>query len=174
MSRNFKNQYHRLFFNDKTAGLCGKFLLVTLLFTGCKNSLKEDIINNIDDNCKANSGCIVRIKDVTKFNWNKLFVFGAWTSSDSIKSKINLPYSGEDVPDDYVRLIFIDNNKICYEEDILQLDNFNSTLIFPGLIDSLNKARVNYFSPLSAIFNVKKGKNDSGCQKCYYYGLRSR
>ncbi len=154
--------------------LCITFLLIAWIFAGCRNSVKDDLIDSVDDKCRSKSECVISMKNVTKFQWDKLYMFGAWTYSDSIAKKIKLPYFGSGVPDDYFRLLFVKGDKVCYEEDILQSDYFNSTIFLYGLSDSLDKAKINYFSPSTAVFNVSKSKNESGCERCLCYSFKHR
>ena len=148
-------------------------LLIIAVLSGCKSSVTDSLISKINQDCgnQTKSTCTVVLKDVTKFKWDKLYFFGSWTTSDSIKKVIRVNYDGEDVQDDYRRMLFTYNNKVVYEEDFKSFDYSNSTVNFPDIIDSLLHAKPPYFTPSDAIFTAEKGKTKGSCDKCFEYSL---
>jgi hypothetical protein len=158
---------------EQRKNLFRKVICVLLLLPACKSSLKTDLLNSIDRGCSADtrSKCIIILKDVTKFRWDRMYLFGSWVTSDSISEMIGFSYNGNDVEDDYRRMLFTFGEKVVYEEDFKSLDSYASTLIFPGLSDSLHNKRVPYLTPKEAIFVVEKERYLSGCKDCFAYAL---
>ncbi|WP_162996707.1 hypothetical protein [Mucilaginibacter kameinonensis] len=148
-------------------------LLTLAILSGCKSSITDRLISKINRDCGSRTEpmCTIVLKDATGFKWDKLYLFGAWTISDSIKNKIRVNYDGEDVQDDYRRLLFTYNDKVVYEEDFKSFDYGNSTIGISVDIDSLLQAKVPYFTPSNAIFTVDKGKIEGSCDKCFEYSL---
>ncbi|OOQ58312.1 hypothetical protein [Mucilaginibacter pedocola] len=148
-------------------------IIIIAVFSGCKNRLTDDLINNIDRNCvKQNkSSCTIVLIDATRFKWDKLYFFGSWTTSDSIRKVIKLKYDGEDIQDDYRRMVFVYNNNVVYEEDFKSFDYSKSTINFPDIIDSLLHSNPPYLTPSNAIFVADKGKIKESCVNCFEYSL---
>jgi hypothetical protein len=148
-------------------------LLIIAVLSGCKNSVKDSLVSKINQDCGSQTKptCTVVLKDVTQFKWDKLYFFGSWTTSDSIKKVIRVNYEGDDVQDDYRRMLFTYNNKVVYEEDFKSFDYSNSTISFPEIIDSILHAKPPYLTPSDAIFTAEKGKTKGSCKECFDYSL---
>ncbi|MGI4737037.1 MAG: hypothetical protein ACRYG7_17845 [Janthinobacterium lividum] len=148
-------------------------LLIIVVTTGCNRSVASKLISTIDQTCatQAASKCKVTLKDVTPFTWDKLYFFGSWTTSDAIKQAIGPNYRGDDVPDDYRRMLFMQGGKVVYEEDFQSLDYTKSTIEFPDLIDSLSHAKSPFLTPGNALFIADKGKIQGSCEDCFVYSL---
>ena len=80
-------------------------------------------------------------------------------------------FDGNDVEDDYRRMLFTYEKRVVYEEDFKSLDSYLSTLNFPGVSDSLHSEKVPCLTPKEAIFLVEKDKYSSGCKECSGYTL---
>ena len=147
-------------------------LITIAVLSGCKKSVKEGLISKINQDCsQPKSGCTVVLKDVTQFKWNKLYFFGSWTTSDSIKSIIGFDYNTDDVADDYTRMLFINNDKVVFEEDFKSFEYGNSTISFPEIADSLLHSKPPYLTPSNAVFIAEKGKTKGSCKECFGYSL---
>jgi hypothetical protein len=127
----------------------------------------EGLINEISLKCNKNSQstCKISLKEVTKFPWDKVYIFTDWTASDSISKTIGIVYQGSDVPDDNSRILFIQNQDVVHEEDFKSLDYRHSTIEFTKLRNGI------FFTPSNATFLVKMGKNENTCETCYVYTL---
>jgi hypothetical protein len=144
-------------------------IFIVFALCGCKSSVKDNLMHKINKECVqgAKSPCIIQLKDATSFKWDKLYFFGAWTNSDSIKKVIRIDYNGKDVKDDFTRMLFLSENKVVYEEDFTSADN--SKISFGELTDRLLNAHVQYLMPSNAIF---KGEKDKGsCKDCFDYNF---
>lgn len=150
--------------------------LALSILCGCKNTITHGLITKANHECGNHSklGCTIALKDITKFKWDKVYLFGSWTTSDSISKVIKIGYQGDDVQDDYRRLLFLSNNMVVYEEDFKPFDYYNSTISFSNTIDSLLQAKRKYFTPVTAIFVVEKDKVKGSCGDCYIYTLKPR
>jgi len=148
-------------------------LLIIILLSACKSSLKGDIFYKVARECGSTtkSKCTVILKEVTKFQWDKMYLFGSWTVPDSVSKMIGFKYDGDEVPDDYRRMVFTFANRVVYQEDFKPFDYYSSTLIFAVDGDSLRSQMTPYFTPEDAIFKVEKSKIKSNCKDCFAYSL---
>jgi hypothetical protein len=146
---------------------------VIALFSGCNSSVVNGLINEADKTCKtdARPGCVISLKTATKFKWERMYLFGAWTISDSITRVIGFKYNGDDVPDDNTRMLFFDSNKVVYEEDFESLDYYDSAISFRTDTDIFYMGR-HYLTPLTAVFKVAKDKTEHSCKECFFYSLK--
>lgn len=141
-----------------------------LIITSCKESLEKNLIDAIDVQCQnPKTDCKLSFKNVTEFKWERMYVFGSWTTSKEISNNLHIAYNGNDVPDNHTRLLFVNDKSVVYEEDEIQLDNFKSNIIFHELVDYMATAKIDYFTPTDAIFNVIKEKKK--CQNCFLYSV---
>ena len=141
------------------------------LLSGCKDSFKDNLITRIVSTCGNRPDCTIDIRAITKFKWDRMYIFQDWTTSDSIAKAIGHRYDRDDVPDDYSRILFTDGLKVVYEEDIKSLPYYASTIEFRDLTDSTGKSFMCTFTPLNAIFFAQKEKIKGGCDNCYLYSL---
>lgn len=148
------------------------FIFIILSSLGCKMSVEKEILQQLkrDDFSKRKEHTLL-MNEITNFEWEKMYIFSNWTSADSIKTAINLEYNGEGVPDSYSRIIFVNGNKIIYQEDFKSLDYNNSTISFQTLDNSTFYTGRHYLTPSSAKFNIIKTKTEGGCSDCYFYSL---
>ena len=82
-------------------------LVAIAVVSGCKSSVEDRLISKINQECgnQTKPGCEIALKDVTPFEWDKLYFFGAWTTPDSIAKIIGFAYEGDAVPNDYRRIL---------------------------------------------------------------------
>lgn len=148
-------------------------LLFIAITSGCKGEVESSLIRAINQKYESQpkSRCSVALKEVTPFAWDKLYLFGSWTTSTAIAEATGLEYHGEYVPDDYRRMLFIQGDKVVHEEDYKPFDYNTSTIDFPELIDSLSQAKSPFFTPATALFLADKGKIEQSCTDCFFYSL---
>jgi len=146
--------------------------LTIAALSGCRRSVTNNLINKVKYCDKhSNQGCKIDLNEVTGFTWDKMYLFGDWTNTDSITNAIKFNYQGSDVPDDYTRMLFTYQNKVVYEEDFKALFYNNSTLEFEGAIDSFEKSRPYQLNAPNATFFLKKSKINGTCAACFAYTL---
>jgi hypothetical protein len=94
-------------------------LAVILLLTGCgkieKHEIRDKIIRNIELKSKNTDECIISIKEITDFKWDKLVMFNEGASRQEINSVLGFRYEGE--TDLTVLTIFLFKGKIVYQEN---------------------------------------------------------
>ena len=95
--------------------VCLLALWLSLLLGCSRSGTVERQIGNRVKACTPSAPCIVKIKDVTEFQWDQLYVFESGASLDEIRKSI-----GTDYPD-YVefkrRLVFLKDGRIIHRED---------------------------------------------------------
>ena len=148
-------------------------LVTTFFLTGCKTGIKDRLITKIEQNygSSMNSTCEISLKEVTPFKWDRLYLFGAWISSDSIGRVIGINYQEDGVRDDYRRMLFTLDEKIVYEEDFESFDYDTSTINFLGIPDSLMNTNPHFLTPEKSVFLIKRTKIKGSCNKCYNYNF---
>jgi len=144
---------------------------LTTFISSCSNNVTDDLIKTAEQKCvdKKHSPCVISINEVTKFQWDKLYLFSAWTNSDTISHRIGFEYTGEDVPDDYTRMLFTKGGKIAHEEDFKTLDYYGSAIEIRSAFDSLTAGKSFFIRPNQAIFKVDTSKDKQACKGCYIY-----
>jgi hypothetical protein len=134
--------------------------LALLLMLGCsKSGVLERRIGERVDACKADAPCIVRVKDLTDFPWDKMYVFSYGAYPEYIEKALGTPLP------DYVefqrRLVFLKNGKIVYREDEpTDIENLvNGEVTFAGMDTEPSYVS---FTPDTAVFIAAKHKHSNG------------
>jgi hypothetical protein len=127
---------------------------IVVLLSGCGNNLQNRVAERITQECgnKPMPNCKIELRTVTEFKWDKMYIFGSWTTSDSISKTIGFKYSGDDIGDDTQIILFTNGKQIVYQEDIDYL-NGSKKILFDDENDSLFLSK-KYYSPSEAIFRV--------------------
>ena len=123
----------------------------------CEKSIKQKIAMNVEKKCSGFDSCIFNMKEITDFNWDKLYLFKEGTSLEDINKALgfNYPY----FTDIANRIIFVKDHTIAYHEDEfidpeakpksnVSFDIYNDTV--PYYVFNLN----------NAIFHVRKKINN--------------
>lgn len=143
-------------------GLC--ILTFTILLAGCSRSgpIEQRIGERIDA-CNPTVPCLVRITDVTDFQWDQMHVFEAGASLDEVKKSLGTEFPG------YVeftrRIVFLKDGRIVHREDE------------PTDIERPVNGKVSFaesytdphwsYTPETAVFRAEKKQFDRGA----YYTL---
>ena len=138
----------------------------------CSCNAKNKVSNRLIEDCNKRweENLKISISEVTFFRWNKMFVFGEYTSPKEISQAIGFNYVGCEVPDHNKRIVFTFNEKIPYEEDFNYVNKHHSVISFlPFLNDSIERYFISYKIE-DAKFKVKRVKQ-SNCEDCYFYSL---
>lgn len=99
-----------------------KFIVLALvLLYGCgekgidPNSIEGKIVEKANSICQVPDNCTIRLKDVTSFGWDKVYVFKYNASLEDIKKALGfeLPAYTEFTR----RIIFLKDGKIVYQEE---------------------------------------------------------
>jgi len=128
----------------------GLILLLFLILCSCKKSLKDKIIAKFDEKCKGDSVCIIDLKELTDFKWDKFYLIELGVDPDKILG-FHYPY-WEDIA---TRIIFTSGNRVAYHED--EYPDFD-TKPQGGVFFNIypNDAKYWAFNFNNAIFTVKK------------------
>ena len=142
-------------------------LLLVAALAGCNGRVEDRLLRQIEETCSKSTkpGCLVKLKEITPFQWEKLYFFISWTTADSIRKAVGFNYQGDDVADDYTRMVFTRGNAVVHEEDFQSYDFHRSTISFSV------QAKPLFFTPDNALFWVEKGKIQYACAQCYSYSL---
>lgn len=142
--------------------------------TGCKGDGDKTLIKELEQSSNKRAGvkCCIAIESLTKFKWDKVYVFPDWSISDTISKAIGFHYSGSDVQDDYSRILFTYNKEVVYEEDFKSLNYGNSSIDFSDMTDNVSKSKYINFTPTTAVFSIQILKPND-CQGCLIYKLKS-
>lgn len=90
-------------------------LILTLLLPSCSRSgIIERKIGERIENCQ-DIPCVIKIEELTKFEWDKMYVFSYGVSLDEIERTLGTSFS------DYVefkrRMVFLKDGRIIHRED---------------------------------------------------------
>ncbi len=127
-------------------------LFIFLMINGCNKNLQQQIINDIEDSCKKKE-CIVRMDNITNFQWDSMIVFTP-SAGPNTYSKLGIDYA----IDDQLIMAFYKSRHIVYIRDELYDPEKPRKLSFEL---PFNKSDYKILPRDSAIFRVKK-ENVSG------------
>ena len=122
-----------------------------MIIISCSNkNFENQIVKNIDKKLENNS-CLIKMKDITTFPWDKMYVFKYTATLEQIENTVGTPLPKYT---EFTRkIIFTLNGKIIYfeEEETDIEDLLNKEVVF-NIPDSLNYL---CFLIDKATFNVK-------------------
>lgn len=137
-------------------------LFLLFLVYSCQKTIQDKIIDNIKKNERGDS-CVVKIINITPFDWDKMYVFRENCSLEEVNKKLGFEYPYfEDVAK---RIVFIKSRKVVYHEEECSDPDKKSKLEF---IFGNDTTKVIVLTRESAIFSVKR-KNIFGW---IYYELK--
>ena len=94
------------------------FIWAIILLTSCNQTENDfDILisNYLESNCKVNMECVIDLAEVTKFNWDKVYVFSSAVSLEEIENTLNLSLSSySDIAD---RIVFVNGEEVVYHKE---------------------------------------------------------
>lgn len=141
--------------NGKIIFLISVILLLTILLCGCKQKLRDKIIDEIETNIK--SGDIkeycLSMKDVTDFKWDNMYIFRVGFSSKEISEIIGAQFPVQ-VDIQEVIVFTTNDGKIPYYETQLYDPERPYRLYFE--FNDSNRGYA-YFTYHNATFKVLKG-----------------
>jgi hypothetical protein len=137
------------------------------LAPGCKkettSGFESKLISAITAKCQSQVPCTLRIKDVTDFEWDKLYVFKYTASREVVEKVIGNPLKSYN--EFHRRIVFTDNGHIAfYEEEPTNIEHvINNEVIF-GIPDSTDYRAYD----ADSVFTVQKVSTSNSS----YYQLR--
>ena len=78
------------------------------------NSVEGKLVARINSTCQDSSVCTIRVRDVTNFDWDKMYVFKYTATSDQMNKAVGLPLPPYE---EFERkIIFVGGGKVVYSE----------------------------------------------------------
>jgi len=78
------------------------------------HSIEGKLVTTIKTNCGESTGCMIRLRDVTDFAWDRVYVFNYAVTKDQIENIIGTPFPRYE---EFKRsIIFLDGGKVVYSE----------------------------------------------------------
>jgi hypothetical protein len=157
----------------------GSILLIGILILICNscNRSYNDFNFFLQEKINGKDSCIVDIKDYFNLDYDTMYVFGAFTPIEGIRTILNMPtYSNEDlmmpkgflVQDSQNKIVLIKNHKIVFDKDVSTpyLLNDGIEIFKEGIFDG---EKIKFFATMytSSMFKISKIKNDSGYNYVY-------
>jgi hypothetical protein len=133
---------------------------VSLIVLSCTKivTIEQRIVQKANS-CNVQSSCVIRVKELTDFDWDEMHAFSEGASQQFIEKALGIPFP------DYVefkrRIVFLKAGKLVHREDE------------PTDIEHPIDGQVNFaesyaepshwsFSPETAVFNVERHKCSHG------------
>jgi len=134
------------------------FIFLFIILISCNtNTFDNKIINKIENTCKENS-CLVKIKDLTNFDWENMYVFKYNATFEEISKAIGIapPHYKEFTR----KIIFTLNEKIVYfEEEKANIEGLIDNEVVFDIPDSVNFKK---YTLQNAIFKTYKKEYKNG------------
>ena len=130
------------------------FLLILLFsIAGCRNS--ESIAERLYSKCGDKQECRQPLKDVTDFEWEKVYVFPVGASLDEIDQTLGLHYKQwEDIGE---KIIFVSKGQVVYHEDYFPYPEMKNGTVRFELTNPPYKSGYN-----EAVFSVERKETEGG------------
>lgn len=78
------------------------------------HSIEGKLVTQIKTTCGESTGCTIRLKDVTDFDWDRVYVFNHANTKDQIEKVIGAPFPRYE---EFRRsIIFLKGGKVVYSE----------------------------------------------------------
>ena|SRR5438270_9659180 len=78
------------------------------------NSVEGKLVARINSTCQSSSVCTIRVRDVTNFDWDKMYVFKHTATSDQMNKAVGLPLPP--YKEFERKMIFVSGRKVVYSE----------------------------------------------------------
>ena len=133
---------------------------MVLICSSCKNnsSLEVRIGDYIKRTCQESDTCTIDIKNITDFEWHKMYVFKEGATLEKINEVLGFKYPFfEDIAR---RTIFVSGSRIIYHEDIFP--NPESAEAGQVIYKMPDTVQYTVLRPDEAIFKVNKVELEQG------------
>jgi hypothetical protein len=130
------------------------FLLIQCLFiAGCRNG--NSIAERLYSKCGDKQACRMRLKDVTDFKWDRVYVFPVGASLEEIDQALGFHYNQwKDIGE---KIIFVSKGQVVYHEDYFPYPEMKNGALRFELSNSLYIGLYN-----DAVFSVEKQETEGG------------
>ena len=139
--------------------------LALLLLCGCSKRLEQKIAERVEGICNPAAACVVRIKDLTDFEWDKMYAFEYGAGLYDIEQAIGTSHPGFD--QFKRRMVFLKDGRIVYRED--QATNIERILDGQVVFDIPDGEVYRVYGP-DTVFLATREKVDYGI----YYELSEK
>ena len=139
-------------------------IVVFALSSCASNGIESRIAGRVKAQCEIPKPCIIRISDLTDFQWDEMYVFKYSASIDQIEQVIGAPVNEKT---QFTRkVVFRLRGNVVHSEELpTQVDNFLDGQVDFDLPD---KEFYKLYRVDSAVFRVEKKEFENGV----YYDLR--
>src|ERR1043166_1470867 len=80
------------------------------------NSVEARIVNRINQQCGKAGDCIIRIREVTPFDWDKMYVFTDGAAQGEVDKALGVPFPNYT---EFTRkIVFMNRGVIVYSEEL--------------------------------------------------------
>ena len=125
-------------------------LILPFLVCSCQNSIQDKILSSFKENGQKDS-CVIKILDITSFDWDKMYVFCTNSGLQEVNQQLGFQYPYfEDIAK---RIIFTKSKKVVYHEEEYPDPEKKSKLEFILGNDTI---KVMVFTRKNAIFYAKR------------------
>jgi hypothetical protein len=90
-------------------------VIMIMSLSGCSKSISEKIIDRIEHQFKNSKECIIEVKDITHFDWDKMYVFYESATVEEMENALGFKY--DNLNGGTRHLIFTRKNKVVYHEE---------------------------------------------------------
>jgi len=127
-------------------------LIVIFMLVGKPRSIEQKIAETKNKKCKVDAPCIVRIKDLTDFSWDRMYAFKYNTTEAQTEEALGTAFPNyiEFTP----RIVFLKDGKIVYREDQLIDDQLEGPVDGEVHFDIPDSEVYKSYTPDSAVFQI--------------------
>jgi hypothetical protein len=138
-------------------------VLVSLSFWGCTGcghgpgTFQRTLIRTIEEQCKSGRSCVIHIKDVTDFSWDKMYWFENTASQEQVEQVLGTKV---EPLQESLKIVFVNKGKIVLFEN----EPYDMEKAVPGEIIFYGNADSRYYQAYGpdAVFTVKKHELNDG------------
>jgi len=134
------------------------FILGTAILAGChSNTMEGRIANAIRKSCKSDT-CTIRIRNLTDFTWDKMYVFKYGATREEINKAIGAPL--EHYTEFTRKIIFVSGRKIVFSEE--EKTNIEGLVDNEVVFDLLDTVNYRVYTVDQAVFRAREKPFDKG------------
>ena len=134
--------------------------LALFLMPGCSRSgLIEQRIGEKVNSCKSDAPCIIRIKELTDFQWDEMYVFSYGAHAEYIERALGTPLP--DPVEFQRRIVFLEGGRIVHREDEpTDIEGMvDGEVGFAGMDTQPSHLS---FTPATSVFTASKHEHSNG------------
>jgi len=129
-------------------------IALLLICSGCSTNgaFEQKIVRRINSTCKGSIDCTIRIKDLTNFDWDKMYAFKYTVRADEAEKAMGVPLP--EYTEFTRKIVFLKSNQIVYfEEEPTDIEGpVNGQIAF----DIPDLGNYKLYTPDTAVFKARK------------------